>query len=79
MVKHRKIVLSVRLSTVPKEITHQREKAEAFDVSGAEFVRLDLRGTQFKTYSISLSVRRGCADAQLAVRAIRLEPTAVGI
>jgi hypothetical protein len=39
MVKHRKIVLSVRLSTVPKEITHQRGKAEAFDVSGAEFVR----------------------------------------
>jgi hypothetical protein len=34
MVKHREIVLSVRFSTVPKEITHQRESAEAFDVSG---------------------------------------------
>jgi len=40
---------------------------------------LDLRGTQFKTDPILLSVRRGCVDAQLAVRAIRLEPTAVGL
>jgi hypothetical protein len=34
MAKHSEIVLSVGLSTVRKEITHQRESAEAFGVSG---------------------------------------------
>jgi hypothetical protein len=38
-------------------------------------VLFDLRETQSKTDSIRLSVRRGCVDAQLAVRAIRPEPT----
>jgi hypothetical protein len=34
LAEHREVFLSVRLSTVPEEITYQREKAEAFDVSG---------------------------------------------
>jgi hypothetical protein len=33
LAKHPEVFLSVRLSTVPEEIMHQREKAEAFDVS----------------------------------------------